>query len=378
MSEGQLNSSNRVEEIDELKSRVAGLEAKLAAKDRTLMVLIDKAKKDQVEATSAFQSLAMSTALQQIVENKTRELEERNRELERAHAALSLAQADLLQSQKLESIGRLAAGVAHEINTPVQFVGDSIHFLADGINDILGLMSELLVAMNDLASGQKTIQMIEAIVETLCQKYDYEYLVKNIPKSVERSAEGLARVAEIVQSMKAFAHPDQKTMTLVDINYGLTTTLAITKNEYKYVAEVHTEFGDVPMVEGYLGEMNQVFLNLIVNSAHAIEDVYKETGRQGEIFVRTRKEGQSVVVEIGDTGAGIPLDIQNRIFDPFFTTKEVGKGTGQGLALAHQVITQMHGGEITFVSELGKGTTFSIRIPIDQSHRQSGDVQSAA
>ncbi|MBI1333248.1 MAG: ATP-binding protein [Armatimonadetes bacterium] len=354
-------------EIEALKARVTELEQQLASKDKTLTVLVDRFRKEQAEGTSAFQTLATNTTLKHIVTKKTHELEERNMELENAHAALSMAQSELLQAQKLESIGRLASGVAHEINTPVQFVGDSIHFLAESIDDILSLMSELLVVMNDIANGQMSIQMVEATVETLCEKYDYEYLTQNIPKSVKRSADGLARVAEIVQSMKAFAHPDQKTMSAVDINSGLATTLTVAKNEYKYVANVETEFGEIPFVQGYLGEMNQVFLNLIINASHAIEDVHKKTGEQGKITLRTRRDGSSVVVEISDTGSGIPLEIRNQIFDPFFTTKEVGKGTGQGLALAHKVVTQMHGGEIWFESELGKGTTFFLRFPVEQT-----------
>lgn len=362
----------------ELEARVADLERKLIAKEKIIATLVEKVKKDQVESNSAFQALATNTATQQIVEKRTRELEERNRDLENAHAALSLAQAELLQSQKLESIGRLASGVAHEINTPVQFVGDSIHFLSESVTDILNLMAELLVTMNDIASGNMSIRVIEETVEALCSKYDYDYLTKNIPKSVQRSAEGLARVAEIVQSMKAFAHPDQKTMSAVDINSGLTTTLTVAKNEYKYVANVETDLADIPYVEGYLGEMNQVFLNLIVNSAHAIENVFKQTGEQGLITVRTRQEGSFVTIEIEDTGGGIPKDIQNRVFDPFFTTKEVGKGTGQGLALAHRVINQMHGGEISFTTVEGKGTNFLIKLPITQEHRKDHPVANAA
>jgi len=171
-------------------------------------------------------------------------------------------------------------------------------------------------------------------------------------------------VAEIVRSMKQFAHPDRKEMAAADINQAIVSTLVIASNEYKYVADVETDFGEIPLVNCYAGEVNQVVLNLIVNAAHAIGDVVKATGGKGKIRVTTRELDGVVEIAIGDTGNGIPVEVRSRIFDPFFTTKEVGKGTGQGLAIARNVVVDKHGGTLHFETEIGLGTTFFIRLPI--------------
>jgi signal transduction histidine kinase len=169
--------------------------------------------------------------------------------------------------------------------------------------------------------------------------------------------------------LKEFAHPDQKEMMPVDLNQGIRSTLAIARNEYKYVADVETDLGDLPLVTCHGGDINQGILNIIVNAAHAIGDVVKGTDERGRIIVRTRHEDTTVVIAISDTGAGIPEPIQSRIFDPFFTTKEVGLGTGQGLAITRSLIVEGHGGELTFETEHGQGTTFFLRLPISPAHR---------
>jgi two-component system NtrC family sensor kinase len=178
--------------------------------------------------------------------------------------------------------------------------------------------------------------------------------------------EGLERIATIVRSMKEFAHPDQAAMTLADLNQAIKSTLVIAHNEYKYVASVETDFGELPPVPCYLGEINQVVLNLLVNAAHAISDVVKDSGAMGKLTVRTRFDANEVEIAIGDTGTGIPEVAREKVFDPFFTTKEVGKGTGQGLAIAHSVIVKKHGGTLRFESECGKGTKFFIRLPVGE------------
>ena len=314
--------------------------------------------------------------LERIVEEKTLELERRNQEVKGIFDALNMIQGELLQAQKLESIGRLASGVAHEINTPVQFIGDSVHFLDSGLTDLLGLVAALLNSAHLVSSGQANFQDFGAEIEEITKKFDYKYLVKNLPQSVERAIEGLQRVDVIVRSMKAFAFPDQKVVSAMDINGGLTATVGIARNEYKYVAEVELDLGDIPMVDGYLGEMNQVFLNLIVNAAHAIGDVYKRTDEKGLISIRTRRDGDDVVIEISDSGSGIPAYVQSYIFDPFFTTKELGKGTGQGLAISRQVVTQKHNGEIWFTTKQDTGTTFFIRLPIRHVPKEGAPDQS--
>jgi signal transduction histidine kinase len=174
--------------------------------------------------------------------------------------------------------------------------------------------------------------------------------------------------------MKEFAHPDQKEKVSADLNRALQTTLNIARNEYKYVADVATEFGDLPPVFCHVGDLNQVFLNLIVNAAHAIGDVVRQSGRKGTIRIRTSQEGGLARIDIADTGAGIPEAIRQRVFEPFFTTKEVGKGTGQGLAIARSIVVSKHGGTLMFESEVGKGTTFTIRLPIGDSDASKGGV----
>jgi signal transduction histidine kinase len=194
---------------------------------------------------------------------------------------------------------------------------------------------------------------------------DLDYILENAPVALDRARDGLGRVAAIVRSMKEFAHPDRKEMTASNLNQAIQSTLVIASNEYKYVAEVEMNLGDVPLVNCYAGEINQVVLNLIVNAAHTIGDVVKGTDKKGKIRVATRVIDDQVEISIGDTGKGIPVDVRARIFDPFFTTKEVGKGTGQGLAIARNVIVDKHGGTLHFETELGVGTTFFIRLPIN-------------
>ena len=270
-------------------------------------------------------------------------------------------EAELRQAQKLESIGRLASGVAHEINTPIQFVSDSVHFVRDAFATINGLLERYQGLRRQETESERLATLAE--LEGVEDAEDLPYLVENVPKALERSIEGLGRVATIVRSMKEFAHPDQQQQAAADLNSALASTLVIARNEYKDVADVETDFGELPPVTCQIGELNQSFLNIIVNAAHAIADVTKLRPR-GLIRVSTRQVGGDAVVEIADSGAGIPEGIRERIFDPFFTTKGIGRGTGQGLAIAHRSVVQRHGGSLTFRTEEGKGTTFVIRVPV--------------
>ncbi|MDR3415759.1 MAG: ATP-binding protein [Nevskia sp.] len=286
-----------------------------------------------------------------------------------------IMEVELQQAQKLESVGRLASGVAHEINTPVQFVNDSCHFLKDGLADFQTLLGEYRDTLQALAAGTLTPA---AALEKMRQREtaaDVDYLMENMPGAVDLSLEGLQRVSTIVRSMKDFAHPDQKEKTLADLNQAIQSTLTIARNEYKYVAEIKTELGDIPQVYCFLGDLNQAILNIVVNAAHAIEDVVRGSNRKGEIRIGTRRDGDDVVISIGDTGTGIPEHIRAKIFDPFFTTKEVGKGTGQGLAIARNVVVDKHQGELRFDSAPGQGTTFHLRLPIKP---READEQKAA
>src|SRR6188768_601686 len=251
---------------------------------------------------------------------------------------------NLRQAQKLEAIGQLAAGIAHEINTPTQYVGDNLRFLKESFGEA-----------------------------------DFEYLKEEIPRALNQSLEGVDRVAKIVRAMKEFSHPARE-KTATDLNRAIQSTITVASNEWKYVAEIEMDLdSNLPSVHCSPAEFNQVVLNMIVNAAHAITDVVGDGGNgKGKIRVRTRSDGEFAVVEITDSGSGMPPHIQQRIFDPFFTTKEVGKGTGQGLAIAHNVIVDKHGGTIKVNSAPGAGTTFTIRLPIGGSKPEPESAAGAA
>jgi len=188
--------------------------------------------------------------------------------------------------------------------------------------------------------------------------------MEEMPKAISQSLGGVERVATIVRAMKEFAHPEQKEKVAANLNQALASTLVVARNELKYVADIETDYGELPAVECHLGDLNQVFLNLLVNAAHAVKDAVDGTGNRGTIRVQTRPQGEWVKISIGDTGAGIPESIRSKVFDPFFTTKPVGRGTGQGLAIARSIVVDKHGGTLTFESEVGRGTTFVIGLPI--------------
>ena len=273
------------------------------------------------------------------------------------------AQNELLAARRLAVLGTMAAGVAHEINTPVQYLGDSLRFLRDAGDDLLKLIECLHTLRAAVEAGTPVEEAIAKAREAE-EEADLPFLVENIPAACERCLDGLNRVATIVRSLKEFAHPSGKEMAVADLNRAIASTLTIAANEYKYVAEVVADYGELPPMVCHIGEINQVVLNIVVNAAHAIADARKDGDPKGTITVRTRQDGDHVVLSIGDTGGGIPASIQGRIFDPFFTTKEVGRGTGQGLAIAWTIVKEQHGGDLTFQTVEGKGTTFFIRLPI--------------
>lgn len=269
----------------------------------------------------------------------------------------------LQQAQKLESIGQLAAGIAHEINTPTQFVTDNTMFLRDAFADlgkVIEKNGELLDACRSGAVSPEIVNQAAAVVRDA----DAEYLLAEIPNAIEQTLDGTRRISKIVQSMKDFSHPGTNKKQPSDLNRTIQSTIVVAQNEWKYVAELETDFdADLPLVPCFIGEFNQVILNIIVNAAHAIAEVAENPGGKGKIRVTTRRDGEWAEVAVSDTGPGIPEKYRKKIFDPFFTTKEVGKGTGQGLAIAHRVVKN-HSGTLTFETEIGKGTTFFIRLPL--------------
>ena len=272
----------------------------------------------------------------------------------------------LAQAQKLESIGQLAAGIAHEINTPIQYVGDNSRFLQESCPPLFNVL-EKYGHMLDAAKQENLTSELIAEVEASVEEADIEYLLEEIPVTLEQSLEGLGRIANIVRAMKEFSHPGGKEKSAIDINRAIENTITIARNEWKYVADVVTELDpSLPLVHCLEGEIKQVFLNLIMNGAHAIRDVLDDDSTEkGRITVSTLHNGSCVEIRVSDTGTGIPKEIRHRVFDSFFTTKEVGKGTGQGLTIAYNVVVNKHDGKIDFETEPGKGTTFIIDLPVE-------------
>jgi signal transduction histidine kinase len=289
---------------------------------------------------------------------------------ERKHMQMELARA-----QKLEAIGHLAAGIAHEINTPAQYVGDNTRFLRDvfaEVDTLLDMLDKLLHAAKD---GNPTEDLV-AEVEAAVRQADVDYLKEEVPKAIQQSLEGIERVANIVRAMKEFSHPGNGQKQPLDLNRAIQSTLTISHNEWKYVADLVTDFApDLPPVPCLAGDLNQVILNLVVNAAQAVASVVGDGSHgKGTITVRTHCDDGWVEIRIEDTGTGIPNHIREKIFDQFFTTKEVGKGTGLGLSIAHSIVVQKHGGTIGFETEEGKGTVFIVRLPVTD---QTGMDQAA-
>jgi PAS domain S-box-containing protein len=279
----------------------------------------------------------------------------------------------LSQAQKLESIGSLAAGIAHEINTPIQYIGDNTLFLQSGFNNMLQLINTFEQTISAMKTDSLDSDQI-AIAINIGKQLDLDYLRTEIPIAIQQSLEGIQRVSEIVMAMKDFSHPGVKRKTAIDLNKAIENTLAVARNEWKYVSEIKTNLDpDLPLVLCQAGEINQVFLNILVNAAQAIgERIDRDSSQKGLITISTSQANNYVEVRISDTGKGIPDEIGNRIFEPFFTTKDVGKGTGQGLAIAYDVVTVKHKGNLTYENNIDGGATFIIRLPIqpvDETHQ---------
>lgn len=287
---------------------------------------------------------------QQVVEIKAQA--EREHQL---RAQIERQQSQMLQNEKMASIGQLAAGVAHEINNPIGFISSNLNTLGEYLTDlkqVLDSYQELQTAALDQAEMAAQAQKTQAV----CKQVDLSFLIEDLDSLISESIEGTGRVRQIVADLRDFSHIDSPELGIENINVMLEKTLNVAHNELKYLATVETEFSEVPDIHCYGGKLSQVFLNLIVNAAQSLEEA-------GTVTVRTGQENNSVWIEIADTGCGIPEENVKRIFDPFFTTKDVGKGTGLGLNLAYNII-QSHDGAINVDSVVGKGTTFRIELPI--------------
>lgn len=270
----------------------------------------------------------------------------------------------LQQTRKLESIGQLAAGIAHEINTPAQYVLDNVGFLHDACGDLLAVCDEfqkLLGAVKDSQLSPDQLSRAEQSLKTA----NYEFLSTEVPAAIAQSREGIRHIAKIVQAMKDFSRPSTDVKAPANLNQALETTLTISHHQWAAVAEVALNLQqDLPLVPCLPGEVNQVFLNVLVNAAQAVADKLKDSGKKGVIGVSTIALADRVQIRISDTGNGIPEKIRDRVFDPFVTTRDVGEGTGQGLAVARSIMVDRHGGTIEFETEAGKGTTFILSLPL--------------
>jgi signal transduction histidine kinase len=257
----------------------------------------------------------------------------------------------------------LAGGIAHEINSPVQYVGENLGFLRESVAELGQVLSKYKL-LTDTAQSEGLLPNEVAEVNAALDAANLEFLRQEMPASIDQSLEGIERISEIVRAIREFSYPDAKEKTAIDINHAIATTLTVANNQIKYVADVETDFDtSLPPISCFPGEFNQAILNLLVNAAHAIEATASDD--KGRITLTTRNLENQVEIRVSDTGTGIPNAIRKKIFDPFFTTKEPGKGTGQGLAICHAIITKKHGGTINVESEPGQGTTFIICLPME-------------
>ncbi|MDP3479280.1 MAG: ATP-binding protein [Desulfoprunum sp.] len=343
---------------------IAKLQAKLMAQQKTIEVLMNAAEQRTSAGPSSLELLSQNLNLERVVQHKTEILKQQGEELKKALQDLQLTQTRLLQAQKLESVGQLAAGIAHEINTPAQFIGSNIDFLEESfaaVKRLIDALQRLLQAIAQVSAHVETSREAEALLAEL----DWNYLENEIPTAIRQSKEGIKRVTTIVQAMKEFSHPGSKEKALYNLNKIIETTITVASNEWKYCADIETHLEpNLPQVFCLADEIGQVFLNILVNASHAITSKNKDSTEKGRITISTHQLPEHVEICIEDTGGGIPEDIRARVFDPFFTTKPVGMGTGQGLAIAHDVIEKKHNGFISFTSEKGKGTVFTIHLPL--------------
>lgn len=279
------------------------------------------------------------------------------------------ARRDLERTQMLQNLGKLTAGIAHEINTPIQFIGDNLRFLSDSFNDVITLLDEYQ-ALKLAAVGVVAKDKLEN-VKNAEDKADLGFIAGEIPQAIKQSIDGIKTVSSMIAAMRDFSHIDERRIAFADLTKALNSTIAILRNEIKYVADVKTQIADsLPMVMCCVDDIQQVFLNLIINASHSMKDVINSGGKRGLITVSSSVQGENVVFSISDTGTGIPEDIRQKIFEPFFTTKGHCQGTGQGLAIVHSIITEKHRGRLELETEEGVGTTFTIYLPIDGECRK--------
>jgi two-component system, NtrC family, sensor kinase len=350
--------------VVELTEQLAELTSQLKSRDKTIDALMRRVETSQA-TRSSYLALEQSLAMERVVSNKTAELLEQKAMLAKALDELRMTQAKLLQAQNLEAIGQLAAGIAHEVNTPAQYVTDNVSFLQRAFDKLMRLIEAQDILIEGIRTGD-TAPLALATVDTARATAKLDYLARQVPRAIEQSLGGLGEISAVVKAMKEFSHPSGAEKQPFDIHDVLESTSIVAKNEWKYVAELELDFDwSLPPVLLLRNEFSQVVLNLIVNAAHAIAAALPPgSADKGKIVIATKAVGLNVEVRISDTGAGIPEAVRARVFEPFFTTKEVGKGIGQGLAIAYSVIVDKHGGTIAFDSREGHGTSIVISLPL--------------
>jgi signal transduction histidine kinase len=302
--------------------------------------------------TLARQARARLEDLDTEVVERTCELQRTNERLRQEIARRERVDSNLRQAHKLEAVGRLAAGIAHEINSPMQFVAASLQFIGQSLPTVMALVDRAR------ATGDASVADADALA----------YLAEELPGAVKDAETGVARVADIVRSMKSLSHPGQAALAPVDVNQTLEAALTICHSEIRHVADVYVDLAQLPTILASAADLGQTFVNLIVNAVDAMREAIAGTDRRGRLSVRTSVDGDHVVAAIGDDGGGIPESIRDKIFEPFFTTKCVGRGTGQGLAIARSIVTDRLGGTLAFDTHVGAGTTFTVRLPLARTN----------
>lgn len=353
-----------VESLDELNLTLSDFPLHSPLSDFLILLQAQKASLADGRRLSSDLS-ALNLELEDRVVRRTQALEEIAQELRDSKQSLEYemhertrVEIELRHAQKLESVGQLAAGIAHEINTPMQYIGNSLHFIKSALKDYEKIS---WIAEDRLSCKKESMNVDLSMPTNDLDAIDLDYIRDRAPKALDRALDGIAAVTKIVRAMNEFTHPDGEAKNGADINRALNTAATVARSEYKYVAKLVENFQLLPSVECHIGDLNQVFLNLIINAAHSIADTAE---KQGVITISTWVETDVVKITVADNGTGIPENIKHRVFDPFFTTKEVGRGTGQGLTISHNIIVNKHGGHLEFQSEKGKGTTFQITLPI--------------
>jgi C4-dicarboxylate-specific signal transduction histidine kinase len=310
--------------------------------------------------------------LEHRVEARTAELSAANASLQHEMREREEVEAQLRMAQKLESIGQLAAGIAHEINTPTQYVSDNVHFVETAWSDLGKVIDEYERAVlgGDVDKVRGT---------TVWDEADVDYLRGEVPSSLREASSGLKQIAKIVKAMKEFSHPGDESLQPADLNRAIESTIDVARNEWKYVAELELDLdAELPLVPCDLSSMKQVMLNIIVNAAQAVGSGL-EPGELGHIWISSRRVGDRASILIEDDGPGIPEAIRSQVFDPFFTTKQVGKGTGQGLAIAFRVVQQQHSGTLTVgEGREGRGARFTIELPLGEAPAVQPEVPALA